>query len=53
MKIIHVLRDGTRVDDISGHVVKTADAEQLYQYIHSINQGKGQSNKIRKNEVRV
>lgn len=30
MAIIHILKDGTRVDDITGHVVRFEDAEPLY-----------------------
>ena len=30
MAVYHYLKDGTRVDDITGHVVKMADAEPLY-----------------------
>lgn len=30
MKIIHVLKDGTVLDDITGHVVKMADCPELY-----------------------
>lgn len=37
MAIIHILKDGTRVDDIRGHVVKMADAAPLYELIHSMN----------------
>lgn len=37
MAIIHILKDGTRVDDIRGHVVKIADAAPLYELIHSMN----------------
>lgn len=38
MAIIHILKDGTRVDDIRGHVVKIADAAPLYELIHKMNQ---------------
>jgi len=37
--VTHILKDGTRLDDIRGHVVKREDAEALYRLIHSINQG--------------
>ena len=37
MAVIHILKDGSRVDSIKGHVVKIADAEPLYQLLHSIN----------------
>lgn len=39
MAVIHILKDGTRVDSVRGHVVKMADAEPLYNMIHSINNG--------------
>ena len=39
MSVIHILKDGTQVDSIRGHVVKMADAEPLYHMIHSINNG--------------
>lgn len=39
MGVFHILKDGTQVDSIRGHVVKVADAEPLYQMIHSINNG--------------
>ena len=40
MKIHHVLKDGTRTDDITGHVVKVADAESVYNLITKINERK-------------
>lgn len=40
MKIHHVLRDGTRTDDISGHVVRAKDAESVYALITKMNQRK-------------
>lgn len=39
MGVIHILKDGTRVDSIRGHIVKMEDAEPLYHMIHSINNG--------------
>ena len=44
MAIIHILKDGSRVDSIKGHVVKIADAEPLYQLLHSINQKPNSNN---------
>lgn len=38
MAVIHILRDGSQVDTVKGHVVKMADADPLYRFIHSINQ---------------
>lgn len=40
MKIHHVLKDGTRTDDISGHVVRVKDAESVYNLISKMNQRK-------------
>lgn len=40
MKIHHVLKDGTRMDDISGHVVRVQDAESVYSLIAKMNQRK-------------
>lgn len=37
MAVIHILKDGTILDDITGHVIKMEDAEPLYQLIHSLN----------------
>lgn len=46
MPVIHILKDGSRVSDLKGHVVKIADAEPLYRLLHSMNQ-KTNSNKSR------
>lgn len=48
MKVYHVLKDGSRPSDIRGHVVKQADADPLYRFIHSINQGKNNTYKTEK-----
>lgn len=37
MAVIHILKDGTRVDSIRGHVVKMADAAPLYAMIDKMN----------------
>jgi hypothetical protein len=37
MRVIHILKDGSRVDDITGRVVRMEDAETLYKMIHAIN----------------
>ena len=37
MRVIHILKDGSRIDDITGHVVKMEDAETLYKMIRDIN----------------
>lgn len=38
----HVLKDGTRIDDIEGHVIKAADFQALYEVISRINQKEGE-----------
>lgn len=35
--VIHILKDGTRLDDIVGHIVKKSDAEAVYLLMDSIN----------------
>lgn len=40
MRIHHILKDGTRTDDISGHVVRIEDAESVYNLISKMNQRK-------------
>lgn len=37
MSVIHILKDGTRLDSIRGHVVRMADAEQAYMVLDAIN----------------
>lgn len=39
MGVIHIMKDGSRREDITGLVVPLEDAGPLYRYIHSINQG--------------
>lgn len=34
--IKHVLKDGTKVSDVAGHVVKAAEHEALYQVMERI-----------------
>ncbi|MBO7672435.1 hypothetical protein J6S88_03405 [bacterium] len=34
----HVLKDGTVLDDITGHIVKKEDAKSLYALIDTLNQ---------------
>ena len=45
MRVVHILKDGSVVNDITGHVVRVEDAKPLYQLIDSINQ-KGSEKKI-------
>jgi hypothetical protein len=42
MKIIHVLADGTKKTDITGHVVKKKDTEALYEIFTQILKKKSQ-----------
>lgn len=37
MHVIHILKDGSQVEDITGHVVKMEDAGTLYNLIREIN----------------
>lgn len=36
MSVIHILRDGTRVNDITGRVVRVEDAEPLYRLVYDM-----------------
>ena len=38
MRVTHVLRDGTVLDDISGKVVQVKDAKQVYLLIDKISE---------------
>ena len=38
MEINHILKDGTILSDISGHVVKMADAERAYTIMKSMSE---------------
>ena len=51
MSVIHILKDGSVVHDITGHVVRIEDAEPLYQLIDEINRRSYQL--IHKNEVKA
>lgn len=58
MSVIHILKDGSRPADISGHIVRLEDATPLYQFLHSINRKKSQVKKKNNgssfnNEVKV
>lgn len=37
--VIHILKDGSRVTDITGHVVNVQDAAPVYNLIKKINGG--------------
>lgn len=49
MRVIHILKDGSRVKDISGLVVGIEDARPIYQLLQSINTGRV---KLEKNTYR-
>lgn len=56
MAVIHILKDGSRIHDIRGHVIRLEDADPLYRFIHSINKKSGKTLNTydsSKNEVRV
>lgn len=36
--VIHILKDGTKKTDLTGHIVKIADAPAVYELIHRMNQ---------------
>lgn len=44
MGVIHILKDGSTVTDISGRVVKVEDAGAIYQLFNNINSGRMRSN---------
>lgn len=37
MSVVHILKDGSIVKDITGHVVRVEDASALYEYMRSVN----------------
>ena len=45
MAVYHVLKDGTRKKDISGHVVKMTECRSLYKLIAEINKRPGKQQK--------
>lgn len=51
--VIHILKDGTVLKDITGHVVRMEDAGPLYHLIDSINRGEKKIHKDKNQEVRV
>lgn len=58
MNVIHILKDGSRPPDITGHIVRLEDATPLYQLLHSINRKKSpvkkkNTNSNFKKEVKV
>lgn len=54
MAVYHVLADGRRVSDITGHVVRFEDAPTFYQVIHKIAQrAKGETSSATSGEKEV
>lgn len=45
MRVIHILKDGSEVEDITGRVVKMDDAGTLYSLIREINRKSGKKNR--------
>lgn len=45
MAVIHILKDGSVVKDITGHIVRYEDAPELYHLIERINREGSKSNK--------
>ena len=37
MAVYHILKDGTQLTDITGHIVKIEDAEPLYRFLDNVN----------------
>lgn len=48
MSVIHILKDGSVIKDITGHVVRVEDAGPLYQLIDSINRKGSKKKEIHK-----
>ena len=53
MAVIHILKDGSVLKDITGHVVKMEDASPLYQLIDSINRERSKKCVHKEKEVKV
>ena len=51
MRVIHILKDGSEIEDIAGRVVKMEDAGALYNLIHAINR-KSEARKTREKSGR-
>ena len=49
MSVVHILKDGSIVKDISGRVVRLENAGAVYHLIHTINTGRA---KLGKNTYR-
>ncbi len=44
--VIHILKDGTEVKDITGHVIKAAEFKVLYEVIDRIQQKEGEADAV-------
>lgn len=56
MSVVHILKDGSRLKDITGHIVRLEDAGTLYQLIDRINRTGSEKKTVhneRSQEVRV
>jgi hypothetical protein len=53
MAVIHILKDGSVLNDITGRVVKIKDAGPIYQLLDSINRERSRKCVHKKQEVKV
>lgn len=53
MGVVHILKDGSIVKDITGHVVRMEDAGPLYELIDKINREGSRKCVHKKKEVKV
>lgn len=44
--ITHILRDGTRLKDISGHIIRQDQADAVYRLINQLNKDKDNEKNI-------
>ena len=51
--VYHILKDGTRVNDIKGRVVRYEEARPLYNLVQKINSNLNNNNTYGIKEVRV
>lgn len=43
IKVHHVLKDGTKVDDVAGRVIEAEEHTVLYEVINRINEGRSKN----------
>lgn len=53
MAVYHVLKDGSRPTDITGHIVRMEDAAPLYQILNDFSRKIKTNTYEQKNEVRT